>query len=201
MITQWTRPGWLIRLTGAVLATLVAGVCLGGCGSAGSPTASGTPQATRQATAGPSLPSWIDIPSIGAKSTLVPLGLNANESIQVPPVDMPQQAGWYKYSPPPGQVGPAVILGHIDGDHQQGIFWRLHDVKPGAKVSIGRQDGTTVTFVVNKVDQVHKSTFPTSAVYGNTADPELRLITCGGAFDATTGHYLDNVIVYATMTG
>lgn len=197
MITQWTRPGWLIRLTGAVLATVVASVCLGGCGSASSPAASGTPKATP----GPSLPNSIDIPSIGAKSTLVQLGLDANKSIQVPPVNKPQQAGWYKYSPTPGQVGPAVILGHIDGDHQQGIFWRLQDVKPGAKVSIGRQDGTTVTFTVNKVDQVQKSAFPTNAVYGNTADPELRLITCGGAFDDTTGHYLDNVIVYATMTG
>ena len=197
MTTQWRQPGWLFRLTGAVLATLVAGLCLGGCGSASSPAVSGAPLAAPDS----SLPSSIDIPSIGAKSTLVQLGLDANKSIQVPPVDKPQQAGWYKYSPAPGQVGPAVILGHIDGDHQQGIFWRLHDVKPGAKVNIGRQDGTTVTFVVNKVDQVHKSAFPTNAVYGNTADPELRLITCGGAFDATTGHYLDNVIVYATMTG
>jgi hypothetical protein len=197
VITQRTKRGWLTRLTGAVLATVVASMCLGACGSASSPAASGTPNATLDL----SLPSSIDIPSIGAKSTLVQLGLDANKSIQVPPVDKPQQAGWYKYSPRPGQVGPAVILGHIDGDHQQGIFWRLHDVKPGAKVSIGRRDGTTVTFTVKKVDRVRKSAFPTNAVYGNTAGPELRLITCGGAFDATTGHYLDNVIVYAAMTG
>lgn len=189
MITQMTKPGRSIRLAGAVLATLVVGALLAGCGS-GTPAGSASNR---------SLPSWIDIPSIGARSTLVELGLDANKSIQIPPVDKPLQAGWYKYSPTPGQVGPSVVVGHIDGDHQKGIFWRLHDVKPGDKVSIGRADGITVTFTVNKVDRVQKSAFPTSAVYGNTADPELRLITCGGAFDATTGHYLENLIVYATM--
>jgi sortase (surface protein transpeptidase) len=198
MITTRSRPDWLIRRAGAFVATLVACVCLAGCGSPSTPTA--TPDATPNATLTRSLPSWIDIPSIGAKSTLIPLGLDANKAIQIPPVTTPKQAGWYQYSPVPGQVGPAVILGHIDGNHQQGIFWRLHDIMPGATVSVGRQDGTTVNFTVNKVDQVQKSAFPTDAVYGNTPDPELRLITCGGAFDATTGHYLDNVIVYATMT-
>jgi hypothetical protein len=36
-------------------------------------------------------------------------------------------------------------------------------------------------------------------VYGNTADPELRLITCGGKYDAANKNYLDNVIVYAKL--
>jgi sortase (surface protein transpeptidase) len=188
----------LLRLTGAALATLVVGVGIAGCGSTGTPVAANT--AAPQATVARSAPSWIDIPSIGAKSSLIPLGLDAHRAVQIPPVSKPQQAGWYKYSPTPGQVGPSVILGHIDGNHQQGIFWRLHEVKPGATVTIGRQDGTTVTFTVDRVDEVQKSAFPTNAVYGDTPDPELRLITCGGAFDATTGHYLDNVIVYAKMT-
>jgi sortase (surface protein transpeptidase) len=192
MVTKWS-----IRLTGVAL-TILAGACLGGCGSPSSPAPSAAAAAPTAALAR-SVPSWVDIPSIGARSTLIQLGLDANKAIQVPPVDQPQQAGWYQYGPTPGQTGPAVIIGHIDGDHRQGIFWRLHDVKPGATVSVGRQDGRTVNFTVTKVDQVAKSAFPTNAVYGDTAGPELRLITCGGAFDSTTGHYLDNVIVYATM--
>jgi hypothetical protein len=197
----------------AVAVTLIAGVSLVGCGghhqsakSSSTPptvTASATPPATPTATPTPglprSIPTWVDIPAIKAHSSLVQLGLNADKSVAVPPVSEPLQAGWYKYSPTPGEVGPAVILGHIDGNHQEGIFWRLHEVKRGDTVHIGRKNGTTLTFTVRKVDQTAKSSFPTSAVYGNTANPQLRLITCGGAFDATTHNYLDNIIVYATL--
>jgi LPXTG-site transpeptidase (sortase) family protein len=183
----------------AVLACCLGLVACGGNGSAGPAMTGGAPATTSSAATTVSPPSWVDIPSIAARSSLIQLGLNADRSVQVPPVTQPQQAGWYKFGPPPGGVGPAVILGHIDGDHQQGIFWRLHEVKPGDKVMVGQQDGHTLTFTVTKVDSVAKDSFPTDAVYGNTPDPELRLITCGGAFDASTGHYLDNLIVYANL--
>jgi hypothetical protein len=192
---------------------LVAGMSLVGCGGHSHPTAAGPSHpstSTSLATTAPvtptptpglprSVPTWVDIPAIAAKSTLVQLGVNADKSVQVPPVSQPLQAGWYKFGPTPGQVGPAVILGHIDGDHQEGIFWRLHELKRGDTVQVGRKDGKTLTFTVRKVEEKPKTTFPTSAVYGNTADPELRLITCGGAFDASTRNYLDNIIVFATL--
>jgi LPXTG-site transpeptidase (sortase) family protein len=194
----------IVRFPLAVLLlALLMGSFLAGCGT----SSSSAPKAAPRTSAPPanaglarSIPAWVDIPAIAAKSSLVELGLNPDKSVQVPPVSQPLQAGWYEYSPTPGQTGPSVILGHIDGDHQEGIFWRLHEVKPGDQITVGRQDGRTLTFVVSKVDEVSKSAFPTSAVYGNTANPELRLITCGGAFDAATRNYLDNVIVYATLS-
>lgn len=189
---RWLATGCAVLVCGLGL------VACGGSGSAG-PATGGSPATTSSAAIPVSPPSWVDIPSIAARSSLIGLGLNPDKSIQVPPVDQPQQAGWYKFGPPPGQVGPAVILGHIDGDHQEGIFWKLHELKPGDKVLVGQQDGHTLTFTVTKVDSVAKDSFPTDAVYGNTSDPELRLITCGGAFDASTGHYLDNFIVYANL--
>lgn len=192
-VFRWLATGF------AVLACCLGLVACGGDGSAGPAVTSGAPAATSSAAKTVSPPSWVDIPSIAARSSLIQLGLNADRSVQVPPVAQPQQAGWYKFGPPPGGAGPAVILGHIDGDHQQGIFWRLHEVKPGDKVMVGQQDGHTLTFTVTKVDSVAKDSFPTDAVYGNTPDPELRLITCGGAFDASNGHYLDNLIVYANL--
>ncbi len=184
-----------------MLLSLATSLSLVGCGTPNPAPAPAPPaaQAPASTQAPRSLPAWIDIPSIGARSSLIQLGLNPDRTIEIPPVSQPKQAGWYKYSPPPGQIGPAVVLGHIDGEHQEGIFWRLHDVKAGEKVTVGMQDGSTLTFVVTRVDQIAKNDFPTSAVYGNTADPELRLITCGGAFDAATHNYLDNIIVYATL--
>ncbi|HWD06988.1 MAG TPA: class F sortase [Amycolatopsis sp.] len=185
----------------ALLLALVANFALIGCGS---PAAAPQPAAPASSAApavglARSVPVSLDVPSIDAHSSLVPLGLNADKTVQVPPVSEPLQAGWYENSPTPGQVGPAVILGHIDGNHQKGIFWRLHEVKKGDQVVVGRKDGSKATFTVTKVDEIAKKSFPTEAVYGNTTDPEIRLITCGGAFDAAAHSYLDNIIVYGTL--
>ncbi|GAB3888680.1 hypothetical protein GCM10029964_056770 [Kibdelosporangium lantanae] len=139
------------------------------------------------------------IPRIGASSGLIPLGLNPDQTIQVPPVSTPMQAGWYANGPTPGEVGPAVILGHVDGNHQKGVFYRLHELAEGDEVFVTRADGGELTFVVTKVDQVAKDMFPTETVYGDTEAPELRLITCGGAFDRVAHRYLDNIIVYASL--
>jgi LPXTG-site transpeptidase (sortase) family protein len=181
----------------ALLVAVVA-LLLAGCGATAAPPAA-PPPAPAAASLARSLPTALDVPAIDAKSTLVSLGLNPDRTVEVPPVDQPLQAGWYEYGPTPGEVGPAVILGHIDGDHRKGIFWRLHELKPGDPVLVDRADGGKLTFEVTKVDQIAKKSFPTEAVYGNTTDPELRLITCGGQYDAANKNYLDNVIVYAKL--
>ncbi len=144
-------------------------------------------------------PVSIDVPKIGAKSTLVPLGLNADNTVEVPPVTQPMQAGWYVNGPTPGEVGPSVVLGHVDGNKQPGIFFRLRELAPGDKVSVARKDGKTAEFAVTKVERVAKDKFPTDAVYGDTTAPELRLITCGGVFDKASHNYLDNIIVFARL--
>ncbi|QUQ70873.1 class F sortase [Kutzneria sp. CA-103260] len=195
-------------LVGLVLA---GGLLTGACGAAQPPSAvqtTGTTTATGAATAAnapasPSLPAStpvsVDIAKIGAHSSLVPLGLNADQTIEVPPVSTPMQAGWYKEGPTPGEIGPAVILGHVDGNKQAGIFFRLHELAAGDKVSVARQDGRTATFTVQKVELDRKDSFPTDAVYGDTSTADLRVITCGGAFDAKAHSYVDNVIVFATL--
>lgn len=146
-----------------------------------------------------SIPTKLRVPAINAESSLIQLGLNPDQTVQVPSVHTPQQAGWYDQSPTPGELGPAVILGHVDGDGMEGIFFHLHELKPGDQIFVDRQDGKTATFVVNQVDSVPKSDFPTDKVYGNTPDAELRLITCGGVFDKSAHSYENNIIVYATL--
>ncbi|HUQ55980.1 class F sortase [Lentzea sp.] len=147
----------------------------------------------------PSEPTEVRIPEIGATSSLVPLGLNADETVEVPPVSLPMQAGWYELARTPGEAGPAVLLGHVDGDEKPGIFFRLSDLVAGDEVEVSRKDGTTARFRVRGTEQVAKDSFPTEAVYGDTEEPELRLITCGGGFDEKARSYRDNIIVYATL--
>ncbi|ASR37004.1 hypothetical protein BAY61_20735 [Prauserella marina] len=148
-----------------------------------------------------SVPAWVDVPRIGARSSLVPLGLNPDRTVAVPPVDEPMQAGWYEYSPTPGETGPAVILGHVDGAGEDGIFARLHELEAGDEIRVGRSDGSVARFVVARMAREPKSAFPADEVYGNTEGPELRLITCGGEFDAAADSYRDNIIAFATFTG
>ncbi|WP_169515737.1 class F sortase [Amycolatopsis nigrescens] len=203
-----TSPRTAGRHGRTLAAVLLLGlVSLAGCGSGGSggsDTAPAAPPRVDPPAAVPTPaerpePAAVDVPKIGAHSTLVPLGLNPDNTIEVPPVTQPMQAGWYSYGPAPGETGPAVILGHVDGDKQPGIFYRLKEMAPGDAVRVSRKDGSSVDFVVRRVEQVDKDEFPTDAVYGDTAAPELRLITCGGGFDRTVRSYRDNIIVYAAL--
>lgn len=184
-----------IAASAVALVALVSGCSVGSTTAA--PASSG-PSASSAAMP-KSEPVSLDIPSIDAHSSLVPLGLNPDNSVQVPPVSTPLQAGWYENGPTPGEVGPAVVLGHVDGNKHKGIFYRLKEMKPGDDVDIARRDGSTAHFEVTKVDQVPKDVFPSDAVYGDTSDPQLRLITCGGAFDRAEHSYVDNIIVYAHL--
>ncbi|MFD2466591.1 class F sortase [Amycolatopsis silviterrae] len=194
----------MIRKTFAAAAVALAAL-LAGCSAGSTTSTASAPAAAASVPSAPaaalpkSEPVSLDIPSIDAHSSLVPLGLNADNSVQVPPVSTPMQAGWYENGPTPGETGPAVVLGHVDGNKHKGIFYRLKEMNPGDTVNIARRDGTTARFEVTKVDQVPKDVFPSDAVYGDTSDPQLRLITCGGAFDRAEHSYVDNIIVYAHL--
>lgn len=144
-------------------------------------------------------PVSLSIPSIGVQSRdLVDLATEADGSLEVP-TDF-AQPGWYSPGAAPGQLGPAVLAGHVDSRRGPAVFYRLGELRPGARVEVGREDGTTARFVVDKVERYPKDEFPTVAVYSDTSHrAELRLITCGGAFDDATGHYVDNVVAYAHL--
>ena len=142
-------------------------------------------------------PVYLTIPVIGVHTRLVRLGLTAQGTLQVPAST--SVAGWYTGSPRPGQVGSAVIAGHIDSYLGPGIFFRLRLLRPGDRVYVRHADGTLAVFRVYAERSYAKDHFPTERVYGPAPDPELRLITCGGTFDPATGSYLSNVVVYAAQ--
>ncbi|HEY5457383.1 MAG TPA: class F sortase [Acidothermaceae bacterium] len=146
-----------------------------------------------------SIPVRVQVPSIGVDSTLMDLGLLADGSLQVPPAAFP--AGWYTGAPTPGQLGPAIIVGHIDWAGVDGVFYRLHSLLPGAEIDVTRADGSTAVFRVLSVHEYAKDAFPTKLVYGNTAYSALRLITCGGAFNTKAHSYEDDIVAYAELVG
>lgn len=146
-----------------------------------------------------SVPVTLDIPSIGVHTTnLVPLSVGA-DGVLPPPTDY-ATAGYYTGGPTPGQLGAAVIAAHVDGKSGPAVFYRLGELAPGALVHVTRQDGTVATFTIDQVARYPKAQFPTQLVYGSaTSRAEIRLITCGGAYDRTTGHYVDNVVAFGHL--
>lgn len=207
-----------VALTRAVAGSMVAALALmAGCAGPSGPVgpARGGPSALVSPSAGPAetavpapaavqpvlvpagvRPVRVLIPRIGVDSALVDLGIATDGTLEVP-ADY-QRAGWLDVSPAPGQRGPAVIAGHVDSKTGPAVFYRLHELRVGDAVRVVRADGRQVSFTVDSVQQYAKRQFPTAEVYGPVPGPVLRLITCGGSFDRASGHYLDNVVAYAS---
>ena len=141
-------------------------------------------------------PVSLVIPAIGVRTSLIKLGRTAQGTLQVP--TSTSVAGWYTASPRPGEIGSAIIAGHIDSVAGPGVFFRLRLLRPGNLVYVRRADGTLAVFRVYAEHMYVKTHFPTQQVYGPEPDAELHLITCGGVFDSATGHYLSNVVVYSS---
>jgi sortase (surface protein transpeptidase) len=142
------------------------------------------------------VPVRIGIPRIGVSSPLIQLGRTADGTVDVPP---PKVAGWYAPGTRPGDPGSAVILGHVDSKTGPAVFYRLRELRSGDEIKVERADGSALRFVVERTAMYPKKRFPTDDVYYPTLAPGLRLVTCGGAFDDNWGHYLSNVIVFATI--
>ncbi|MFJ4075766.1 class F sortase [Curtobacterium sp. NPDC089991] len=143
-------------------------------------------------------PVSVSIPAIGVQSNLEDLHRGTAGELD-PPVDW-DSAGWFSDGIVPGEVGPAVIAGHVDSPTSAAVFFRLDELVAGDEIHVAMSDGSTRTFTVDRSERAAKSAFPTSDVYGTTPTPQLRLITCDGVFDTATGHYTDNLIVFADLS-
>lgn len=144
-----------------------------------------------------SIPTELKIPAISLAVSLSTLGLNPDGTVQVP-TDV-QQPGWYRFGPSPGEIGAAVILGHVDSAEGPGVFFRLRSLVAGTVIEVTLADGITAQFKVNSVATYLKTNFPSQAVYTSDGHSALQLVTCGGAFDTATGHYLSNIVVYTSL--
>jgi sortase (surface protein transpeptidase) len=147
-----------------------------------------------------SIPTELIIPKIGLDTPLAQTGLDEHGAVAMPwDIDT---AAWYQYSPTPGQLGPAIIVGHLDGANfanLKGVFFRLNELVPGDEITIDRADGSVAKFKVIAMRQVSQANFPTTDIYGNINYAGLRVITCGGTFDSATGHYSDNTVAFAAL--
>jgi hypothetical protein len=186
----------MVAAAGLLAASLLLGACQWTAGDAGAraaePPTSQVPRVVSRA----SRPMSIAIPAAGVDARVVPVGLGPDGAMEVPAVDL---AGWYRLGPRPGERGPAVIVGHVDSRVGPAVFSRLGQLRQGDRIVVGRDGGAAAAFAVERVERHAKESLPVARVWNRTSQPVLRLITCGGSFDRSTGHYRDNVIVYAKL--
>lgn len=202
---QWRVVALLLLLVGIAAITIA---LRGGAHALAPPAPSG--RAERAAEPGPptppmvatlgttrSVPTTLRIPAIGLTVSLSSLGLNADGSVQVP--TSIQQAGWFRLGPTPGQVGSAVILGHVDNYTGPGVFFQLRTLAAGDQLYVSLADGDIAQFAVDSVASYTKQQFPAQRVYASHGSSALQLVTCGGVFDHQTGSYLSNIVVYSSL--
>ncbi|MFD3332013.1 class F sortase [Streptomyces sp. NPDC058700] len=200
---------------GVVAVVLLVGVHLvrGGTGEPRSdgppqPLAAVAPDAPRAAAAlvpvsvpdpmPPSTPVRVRVPAVGIDAPVTKVGLDAEGWIEAPPPEDDRLAGWFTGAVTPGERGTAVVVGHVDTPGGRAVFYDLGALGRGHRVEIARRDGRTAVFAVYGVEVVPKEGFPADRVYGDAGAPELRLITCGGAFTEENG-YAGNVVVSARL--
>jgi Sortase domain len=208
------------RATAVAVALLLLAVALAGCrgpraryagvSSTVGPRAADQPAGGRDAVhgfrsirryRGTPVPVRLEIARIGVSTGLQRLGRDHHGAVEVPSGPHKwEEAGWYAPGTRPGDPGSAVILGHVDSKRGPAVFYRLRELRPGDDITVTRADGSAVHFTVDRTEQYPKRRFPTDDVYYPTLTPELRLVTCGGQFDRAWGHYLDNVIVFASLS-
>src|SRR5680860_28369 len=203
-----SRPWWAAAV---VLLLIGAGFLAVGIAASGEPLAgpaaapqvppstdeNTTPSTTPPAVVARSAPVALRIPAIDVSASLSTLGLNPDKTVQVPTKF--QQPGWYRLGPTPGQVGSAVILGHVDDKKGPAVFYRLKSLRAGDKVDVSLANGVIAHFVVKTVETYPKKAFPAQQVYASHGYSALQLVTCGGQFDARAGSYLSNIVAYTTL--
>jgi sortase (surface protein transpeptidase) len=144
-------------------------------------------------------PTKIAIPKIQVNAKIIAVGLNEDGTIQVPPLKQAQLAGWYRMGVSPGEVGNAVVVGHVDSAAMgPAVFFKLGLLKRGDEVQVSRKDGKVVRFRVDAVKSYPKTKFPSELVYGSADTARLQVVTCGGKFDRKKRSYPDNIVVSAT---
>lgn len=195
-----TPPAWAISISVALT------LALAGCGapaeelntaptSAAVPATSSAPPVSRVLGEGV-VPASVAIPAIDLAEPLIDLGLEPDGTMEVP--DDFDEVGWFADGGRPGGRGPTVIAGHVDSPSAPAVFFRLSELQPGDRVAVTDVEGAVTEYVVDEVADYPKDAFPTARVFGAQPDDQLRLITCGGFFDADAGSYDQNRVVYAS---
>jgi len=142
-------------------------------------------------------PVMLKVPAIKLSAPIVKTGLETGGALHVP--GSPEQTGWYSLGTIPGDIGPAVITGHLDSAQGPGVLFNLKKIKPGDEIDVVRDDGSIAVFSAEKLARYPQDNFNTQAVYGPINTAGLRIITCSGIYNKAAKHYSDDLVVFGSL--
>lgn len=179
-----------------ILTFVLAGFVLAACGSpkdlVNAPaelraTTSVTPSSQ---TAKVGIPKRLEIPAIKVNAPVIPVGLLANTDMETP--KKKGDTGWYKLGKRPGEIGTSIINGHVDTEKTADVFYKLRNLARGDEVLVTDSANNSYLFRVTAINRYDKDEVPWEKLLREDKKSVLYLVTCGGEFNRTTGHYEDN---------
>ncbi len=144
------------------------------------------------------LPVRLKIEGIGVDSAVEQVGITPSGSMDVP--KQPMNAGWYNLGARPGNVGSAVLAGHVDWyGGVTGVFADLDQLKPGDQIAVVDDLGAEVYFIVRETKTFAASADASEVFISSDGLAHLNLITCSGAWDKAAGQYTTRLVVFADI--
>jgi LPXTG-site transpeptidase (sortase) family protein len=138
----------------------------------------------------------IKIPSIALDAAIDSVGLTPGSDMAVP--SDPLHAGWYDLGPRPGEIGSAVIDGHVNWYYgATGVFADLHKLQAGDTITVEDATGVSSSFVVREIRRYDPSADASEVFFSTDGKAHLNLITCDGVWDKNAQQYSVRLVVFA----
>ncbi|WP_413316590.1 sortase [Agrococcus sp. 1P02AA] len=142
-------------------------------------------------------PARVRVASVGLDLGVVPVGVREDGQMDVP--ELVSELGWYRYGPEPGAAdGSAVLAAHVDSDIGAAPMAAVLQASAGDVVEVEMRSGELQRFEITSIEQLSKDDLPLESLFARSGEHVVRLITCGGEWDAAAGAYEDNIVVTAT---
>ena len=161
-----------------------------------SPSDDGTLAAAQAIVAPAAPPARLLVPAIGVDAQVEAVGLDAQGRMANP--SGASSVAWFQPGPTPGDVGDAVMAGHLDWTTGPAVFWRLGKLRPGDDVTVVRTNGSQAHFIVDGISMMSYNA-STDSLFTRNGPPSLTLITCAGAWDRQQGTYLQRLVVHSAL--
>lgn len=139
-------------------------------------------------------PVKITIKSIGITAPIESVGV-LEGAMAVPTFG--HNVGWYSFGTRPGDVGSAVLAGHVNWmNGEDAVFTNLKDIKVGDVINVTNNYGKIDNFIVREIKSYPVWTDTTEIFSSSDGLSHLNLITCNGDWNDWLNTHDSRLVVF-----